>query len=55
MTSIFVDYSKFEIARFDHLRALTGPRTRQAPAQGRISRRSPPPPSKLNELPSRQK
>ncbi|MEP4035874.1 hypothetical protein [Pseudophaeobacter sp.] len=30
MTSIFVDYSQFEIDGFDHLRALTGPRTRQA-------------------------
>ena len=30
MTSILVDYSRFEIDGFDHLRALTGPRTRQA-------------------------
>ena len=30
MTSIFVEYSRFEIDGFDHLRALTGPRTRQA-------------------------
>lgn len=30
MTSILVEYSRFEIDGFDHLRALTGPRTRQA-------------------------
>lgn len=30
MISIIVEYSRFEIEGFDHLRALTGPRTRQA-------------------------